>query len=228
MTTWTKDNRKKPKGSRCGYVSRSTGKPCQNYAMPNGRCRLHGGKAVPAPKGHKRALKHGLYTPGLLTGEKELVHLFLKSLGSIDEELVMVKIKLRRAWKAQRMWEEANQLDDVEIANEVEMSGDKHRRKLTRSLGSEKTNHYRLESVERTNALVYDQEGEPHINRKVKTVKKREDYSREIKTLTKLVGQLELRRKELLESEGLGKEDLVKQFRDYANGAVETLPGGEM
>lgn len=30
--------------------------------MPNGRCRLHGGKSPGAPKGNKHAFKHGLYT----------------------------------------------------------------------------------------------------------------------------------------------------------------------
>jgi hypothetical protein len=30
--------------------------------MPNGRCRMHGGKAPGAPKGNSHALKHGRYT----------------------------------------------------------------------------------------------------------------------------------------------------------------------
>lgn len=30
--------------------------------MPNGRCRLHGGKSPGAPKGNQHALKHGRYT----------------------------------------------------------------------------------------------------------------------------------------------------------------------
>ena len=29
---------------RCGARSKRTGKPCQGAAMPNGRCKLHGGK----------------------------------------------------------------------------------------------------------------------------------------------------------------------------------------
>ena len=222
MTAWTKDNRKKPIGSRCGFPNRTTGKPCRNYAMPNGRCRLHGGKAVPAPKGHKRALKHGLYTPGLLTGEKELVPLFLKSLGSIDEELIMVKIKLRRAWRAQKMWEEAKRIKDTSKENQVTKGKIKFRRQKT------DTKHYSLESEEVTASKIYDNNGVEHTNRTVKTVTKKEDYSGEIKTLTKLVSQLEMKRKELLESEGLGKEDLVAQFRGFSDKAESTLPGGGM
>ncbi len=31
---------------RCGARSKRTGKPCRGAAMPNGRCRLHGGKST--------------------------------------------------------------------------------------------------------------------------------------------------------------------------------------
>src|SRR5215472_11508713 len=30
---------------RCGARSKRTGKPCRGAAMPNGRCKLHGGRA---------------------------------------------------------------------------------------------------------------------------------------------------------------------------------------
>jgi hypothetical protein len=41
---------------RCGARSKRTGKPCQGAAMPNGRCKFHGGKSTgprsgPNPKG---------------------------------------------------------------------------------------------------------------------------------------------------------------------------------
>ena len=46
---------------RCGARTRS-GSPCQSPAMPNGRCRMHGGMSPGAPKGNKNAFKHGRYT----------------------------------------------------------------------------------------------------------------------------------------------------------------------
>jgi hypothetical protein len=46
---------------RCGAKTRK-GAPCQSPAMPNGRCRMHGGPSPGAPKGNKNALKHGWYT----------------------------------------------------------------------------------------------------------------------------------------------------------------------
>jgi glucans biosynthesis protein len=38
------------------------GSQCQSPAMPNGRCRMHGGKSSGAPKGNKNAWKHGRYS----------------------------------------------------------------------------------------------------------------------------------------------------------------------
>jgi hypothetical protein len=55
---------KKPpilRGKRCGAKTRSGGM-CQSPAMPNGRCRLHGGWSQGPPFGNKNALKHGRYT----------------------------------------------------------------------------------------------------------------------------------------------------------------------
>jgi hypothetical protein len=53
---------------RCGARSKRTGKPCQGAAMPNGRCKLHGGKSTGprTPEGLERSKrarwKHGYYS----------------------------------------------------------------------------------------------------------------------------------------------------------------------
>jgi hypothetical protein len=53
---------------RCGARSKRTGKPCQGAAMPNGRCRLHGGKSTGprTPEGLERSRRansrHGYYS----------------------------------------------------------------------------------------------------------------------------------------------------------------------
>ena len=46
---------------RCRARTRR-GSLCQSPAMPNGRCRMHGGKSPGASKGNKNAFKHGQYT----------------------------------------------------------------------------------------------------------------------------------------------------------------------
>ena len=40
--------------------------------MPNGRCRLHGGKSTGPPKGNRNALKHGRYTAEAKSRRREL------------------------------------------------------------------------------------------------------------------------------------------------------------
>ena len=42
---------------RCGAYARTTGQPCKNGAMPNGRCRMHGGKSTGRPVIHGRNTK---------------------------------------------------------------------------------------------------------------------------------------------------------------------------
>lgn len=46
---------------RCGAKTRH-GNQCQAGAMPNGRCRMHGGASPGPPIGNSNALKHGRYT----------------------------------------------------------------------------------------------------------------------------------------------------------------------
>jgi hypothetical protein len=41
---------------RCLAYARTTGQPCKNASMPNGRCRMHGGKSTGRP------ITHGLRT----------------------------------------------------------------------------------------------------------------------------------------------------------------------
>lgn len=56
----------KPHAIKCGAKTR-TGEPCKNYAMANGRCRMHGGKST-GPKDktklekNKNAETHGFFS----------------------------------------------------------------------------------------------------------------------------------------------------------------------
>ena len=47
--------------ARCGAKTRA-GPACGAFAMPNGRCRLHGGKSPGPPKGNRNAWKTGLHS----------------------------------------------------------------------------------------------------------------------------------------------------------------------
>jgi hypothetical protein len=58
---------------RCGAKTRA-GSRCQQPAMPNGRCRLHGGKSPGAPRGKRNGnFRHGLRTIEAITERREAV-----------------------------------------------------------------------------------------------------------------------------------------------------------
>lgn len=40
----------KPMQDLCGAHCRTTGQPCKNHPMANGRCRMHGGKSTGRPQ----------------------------------------------------------------------------------------------------------------------------------------------------------------------------------
>ncbi|WP_109565860.1 HGGxSTG domain-containing protein [Jannaschia seohaensis] len=59
---------------RCGARTRNGG-PCRSPAMPNGRCRMHGGKSPGAPIGNNNARKHGRYTADAVAERREIAGL---------------------------------------------------------------------------------------------------------------------------------------------------------
>ena len=69
---------------RCRARTRK-GNPCQSPAMPNGRCRMHGGSSPGAPKGNKNALKHGRYTGEAIATRREVATL-LRSMKALCEK----------------------------------------------------------------------------------------------------------------------------------------------
>lgn len=69
---------------RCGAKTRS-GQSCCSPAMPNGRCRMHGGASTGAPEGNRSALKHGRCTAEALTERREMAALIRAMKASIDD-----------------------------------------------------------------------------------------------------------------------------------------------
>lgn len=63
---------------RCGAHARTTGQPCRCPAMANGRCKLHGGKSLGAPRGAKNGnFRHGQRTQQALERRREVRELLL-------------------------------------------------------------------------------------------------------------------------------------------------------
>ncbi|HTD86021.1 MAG TPA: HGGxSTG domain-containing protein [Candidatus Binatia bacterium] len=51
---------------RCGARSKRTGKPCRGAAMPNGRCKLHGGKSTGCQRERSRSSSRWPVCDGVL------------------------------------------------------------------------------------------------------------------------------------------------------------------
>jgi hypothetical protein len=69
---------------RCGARTRS-GSPCRSVAMPNGRCRMHGGMSAGAPKGNKNAFKHGRYTVEAVATRRRIAKLLRDARALVKE-----------------------------------------------------------------------------------------------------------------------------------------------
>ena len=59
---------------RCQARTRR-GTECQSPAMPNGRCRMHGGRSPGAPKGNRNAWKHGRYSAEAIARRRSIAEL---------------------------------------------------------------------------------------------------------------------------------------------------------
>ena len=70
--------------SRCGARTRS-GSPCRSPAMPNGRCRMHGGPSPGAPRGNKNAYKHGLYSAEAIARRRSISMLIRAARGQCSQ-----------------------------------------------------------------------------------------------------------------------------------------------
>jgi len=56
--------------TKCGAYARSSGEPCKQYALANGRCHYHGGKT---------SIKHGRRTKQAILESKQLSRLIKDS-----------------------------------------------------------------------------------------------------------------------------------------------------
>jgi hypothetical protein len=106
----------------CGAKNRKGGS-CKQPPMPNGRCRYHGGLST-GPKdttnSAKNSLKHGIYATRMT--EEEIAITRSIQLGTVDDELRLTRIRLRRALECEANAAGAPELEEVierDVAAEV-------------------------------------------------------------------------------------------------------------
>lgn len=152
--------------------------------MANGRCRVHGGKA-PGPKDHhdvsgpkNPAYAYGIYTKFYREDEKVLLDEGAIRLGQVDDELRVMRIRLKRTLEAKEAWEAERATD---AAKGVEAKPDEHSAFVT---------------VEVSDDQGITKDGDVLDTRKV--VKRIPDFDKIIDVTLARIESLEKTRKELL------------------------------
>lgn len=90
----------------CGAKAKNSGEPCKLPAgfgtdhLGSGRCKYHGGCCKGPPKGSRNALKHGIYSAGIFDHELEIYEKI--KVGTLDPEIKLARLQLRRAFIALR------------------------------------------------------------------------------------------------------------------------------
>lgn len=87
-----RESEQRPHASLCGAKTR-TGIPCKNRSMPNGRCRMHGGKST-GPKTHEGIdrIRAARWKDGRYCREaREERHLFRTALNQCRDTLKKIK-----------------------------------------------------------------------------------------------------------------------------------------
>lgn len=109
---------KQPHASNiCGAKTRA-GTPCKNKAMPNGRCRMHGGKST-GVKRNKNAEKHGLFSKYIPKETMDLVD-SIENLNTIDILWDNIKIQYAAIIRSQKiMYVKDRDDDDIHTIEET-------------------------------------------------------------------------------------------------------------
>ena len=209
---------------RCGKRTRK-GTPCAAWAMANGRCRMHGGKstgpkdrekAAESQRGNSNAERHGLYAVGMYPTEMDIYGTI--AVGSLEDEIKMTKLLLRRACRAQLMWEmargEISRASNSTVRDKMLESGLWDVDELTTETG--------IAGVTK--------EGEIVDIDKQRIVRRKTSFADEIRHYERLLAKLEETHARLQEADT--DEDMVarlaEDLRAFTDNAGKLMPGGEL
>lgn len=214
-----------PVRPRCGAHSRRTGRPCRNWAMANGRCRLHGGKST-GPKdkekasasklGNKHTVEHGLYAVGMHPEEKDIYGTI--AIGSLQDEIKMTKLLLRRACRAQLLWEVAR--------GEINATENHSVREVMIESGLYDVD----ELITETGVAGVDKEGNIIDIDKQRIARRKTSFADEIRHYERLLAKLEETHARLQEA-GTDEDTvarLAEDLRAFTDNAGALMPGGEL
>lgn len=199
------------------------GTPCQRTAFPNGYCAWHGGKKkkptssrdrIPARSLKKPtwAASRGLYCDGLFP-EEQALHESLE-IGTLEQEIKLIKVQLRRAVAAQLLW-----CREQESVNEL-LDEDPDLIKLPAELRK----HLEVELYERKLGVGAD--GQEMDTKKL--IRRKRNYMDEIRQLCKLIAGLESAHKLIAGETSLTSQETVDvlavKLREFEQGSAGCMP----
>lgn len=168
----------------CGAKTRS-GAPCKRSPIKGKkRCRRHGGTNPGPKKGSRHALKHGIYSDVLSPEDKKTYDRI--ELGSIDDEIRIARVQLRRALQEQerqRAFAEAT-VDELRKGMEVQ----------------------EIKTISGPNAA-------GQIQQSIEIKRTRKDYSKRIGQLLRLIAELEARKLELGQANPGSAEEIAAKIK---------------
>jgi delta 1-pyrroline-5-carboxylate dehydrogenase len=139
--------------NKCGAKTRAGGR-CQQAGMPNGRCRYHGGLSTGPRPGSQNALKHGIYAKEWTEEEVEVSRHVQVS--SLDDEIRLTAIRLRRALAAEAAAQGKPELEEITEHDLIGQEGSRQdiKSKVRDYVGIIDRLTGRLESLKKTRLLL--------------------------------------------------------------------------
>jgi len=219
----------KPKKGTCGYYLGKTGGYCESTVLySNGKCKLHGGiegksRPVSPSAGASGPLQNGvraktnIYEIGLLESEKgKVFEDIVKEIGTLDSELHMARLFLRRGYAAQKNMEEAREAiaRNKDNPDKWILIANKH--------GYMRLDRYEILPNGRLNTT-------PEIRRELQDKayerihRRKNSFAREIRQYSNIVKNLEKQRKELLDNRGDSSEEFIRELAGSLRAFTDTV-----
>jgi hypothetical protein len=224
---------------QCRHYAKTTHRRCMRGAMENGYCYFHGGADfsviaaddrehdgkikvthsggiamdnAPRP-GEKESIYYKYLTP-----EEQLIYANIK-IGSLEDEIRIVKIQLRRAIEKQKLFERIRELMNETVETE---DGIRTPEEVAQLLEISEYSREITDGVDGRGASI--------LSDVRKVMRRKTDYLGEIKKLTKLLSELEMTHVSLTATSPLQREEAVRQLatqlRAFSDAAAGLFPGG--
>jgi len=200
----------------CGAWYHGKDDYCQAQPMDNGRCELHGGFNSDCGKRNpKLGPADGLYSKFLNIEEANIYGLL--KIGTLEQELKLLRIQLMRAINAQHNWEISQ--EKLQDALKTEEGTSRTPDEVFRILEIEAYELKRQEGV--------DNRGQPVDQVEKKVTHRKNDFKAEMRSLITLISKLEGQHHELMKSDIPDSEKIAQiadDLRRFAAAAQGSIP----